>query len=368
MNVAIDLTSLDDNFSGIERYTLCITKELIKDQSINFLLIFKNKIKFFKPGELAQPNVKTAILRGNRVKILLFSLPKFINGSKPDAALFFAFPPSFLSRLRKDIKVYTTIHDMVVFDVPKTMTFKSRVFFKLGYRYAAKRSEKIFTVSNFSRERIHHLLKRNVDDILVTYNGCDIKPSIQSVDSKIKKDVPAHYLLCLSTIEPRKNFRWLIEQMGTIWKKDDSIPDLVIVGRKGWKTEKLLSKIGFDTKEKLHFLGFVDDKSLPYIYSHSDCFVFPSIYEGFGIPVIEATILNSLPLCSDIPTSIEILSDDYPYFFKLNDKADFYVKLKSILSLGSQQKDELLQQTRKKFQIYTWKLSAKRILDVIKLS
>ncbi|GEM_PF-1178473 len=368
MKVAIDLTSLDDNFSGIERYTLCITKELIKDTSVDFLLIFKNKVKYFEQGELAVPNVKTAILKGNRIKILLFSLPKFINAICPDIALFFAFPPSFLTPLKKNIKVYVTIHDMVAFDVPKTMKFKSRLFFKFGYKYAAKRATKIFTVSNFSKARICHFLRRNANDVFVTYNGCDIELNTQSVDLSIVASLPNRYILCLSTIEPRKNFRWLIEQLDSIWQKDNGIPDLVIVGRKGWKTEKLLNKIGPETLKRLHFLGFVDDKSLPYVYSHSYCFIFSSIYEGFGIPIIEASLLDCLPLCSDIPTSIEILGDDYPYIFKLNDKDDFYAKLKATLSLDNGRKRKTLQRLKNNFEVFNWKSSAKQVLNVIKQS
>lgn len=368
MTVAIDLTSLDDNFSGIERYALSITKELIKDTSLDFLLIFKNKISHFSENELSRENVKVKVLEGKRLKVLLLSLPKFLNSSLPDVALFFAFPPSPIVSLSKKIKLFCTIHDMVAFDMPKTMKWKSRLYFKIGYKKAAKRAAKIFTVSNFSKERIYHCLKVDVNDVLVTYNGFKSSNFAGKNEDRLEIALPNKYLLALSTIEPRKNFKWLISQLNRLWREEQNIPDLVIVGRKGWKTEKLLQNVHPSSLKRIHFTGFVDEKILPYIYANAACFVFPSLYEGFGVPLIESASFGCLPLSSNIPSSVEVLGNDYPYLFKIGDEKDFCDKLKEVLSLEQNQKEKTIDALKDKISIYKWETSAKQIANAIKNS
>ena len=324
--ILIDLTSLDDNFTGIEHYALSLTKELIQNNNFDFELVFKNKISYFNSEELKQ--IKVTILYGNRYDIMFRKLPKYINKCCPDYAVFFAFQPSSFWKPKKSIKIISTIHDLVAFDVPKTMTLKSRLYFRLAIKHAIKISYKINTISKFTEIRLIDMFK--IDEQKIIVSPCASSMPIIKKDFefiKNKYNLPNEYVLALSTIEPRKNFDKLIEWMVKLWKTNIEFPDLVLVGRNGWKQEKILEKISLDMKKKIHFTGFADEEDKYSLYFYSKTFVFPSIYEGFGMPILEASLADKFPVCSNIPTAKEILGADYPYLFDLNSFTSFKNKL-----------------------------------------
>lgn len=362
MRILIDLTSLDDNFSGMEHYALLLSKELIKDSSHHFHLVFKNKISYFSKEELDADNISYHIIDGGRYKTLLFSLPKYIKTYNPDCALFLAFPPSLLWKPKDNLKVITMIHDMVAFDVPKTMTFKSKLYFKKSIKHALKISDEILTNSQFSKNRIlFYNNKFNSNKIHVAY--CASGMQINQCDFKVLKEkysLPDKYLLSLSTIEPRKNFNSLIAWLDNLWSKNKLDIDLVLVGRKGWKVEKILKNV--KNIDRVHFTGFVDDEHISSIYKKSTCFIFPSIYEGFGIPILESVLSGKLPLCSSIDVFKEILGDNYPFYFDYQNEEDFSKKLFEYLSSSDEINQKLLKEISLKTSIFDWKKSA----DVVK--
>lgn len=366
MRVLIDLTSLDDNFSGIEHYALYITKELIKNTKIDFHLVFKNKVSCFNDAELTQKNITHHIIKGSRKKIILFDLPKYVNKYSPDYALFLAFPPSFLFKSKKEIKIITMIHDMVAFDVPKTMKLSSKMFFKAAINHAFKISYEIITNSAFSKNRILFYKKKFPNNkIHITYCGSGIaiyeKP-LALLKEKYK--LPDNYLLALSTLEPRKNFSNLIKYLDKIWDVDDKIAPLVVVGRKGWKVDKILKNVKHI--EKITFTGFVDNEDISSIYHHSSCFIFPSIYEGFGLPILESIECGKLPICSSIEVFKELLGSDYPFYFDHNSFDQFKDCLYRYLFLKEDEKEQLLNACYKNVQNMRWDYAAKIIETLLK--
>lgn len=364
--VLIDLTSLDDNFSGIEHYALLITRELIKNKQYHFHLLFKNKVSYISEDELKQDNVSYKIIEGSRMKTLLFGIKKYVNKFKPDYALFLAFPPSLLWKPKKNTKVITMIHDMVAFDVPETMKFASRVYFKRSIKHALKISYEIITNSYFSKNRILFYNKKfNPDKIHVTY--CSSGMTINKVpfeEIKAHYNLPDKYLLALSTVEPRKNFDRLIAWLDNVWDKNPDIYDLVIVGRKGWKVDKILENVR--NINRIHFTGFVDEKDISSIYENSSCFIFPSIYEGFGVPILESIESNKLPLCSSIDVFKELLGDDYPFYFDYKSEEEFTSKLNEYLSYPSNDAKTLLEKVTKRGEPFKWDKAAKVIEDLFK--
>lgn len=364
--VLIDLTSLDDNFSGIEHYALLITRELIKNKALHFHLLFKNKVSYITEAELKQDNVSYKIIEGSRMKTLLFGIKKYVNKYKPDYALFLAFPPSLLWKPRKQTKVITMIHDMVAFDVPETMKFASRVYFKKSIKHALKISDEIITNSYFSKNRILFYNKKyNPDKIHVTYcaSGMVIN-KVPFEEIKEHYNLPDNYLLALSTVEPRKNFDRLIAWLDNIWDKSPDIYDLVIVGRKGWKVDKILENVR--NVSRIHFTGFVDEKDISSIYENSSCFIFPSIYEGFGVPILESIESNKLPLCSSIDVFKELLGDDYPFYFDYKSEEEFSNKLALYLEYPDKEVKSLLEKVNKRCVNFRWDKAAKVIEELFK--
>lgn len=360
--IGIDLTSLNDNFSGLEREAFEFSKRIVKHNEIDFILFFKNDIyPYFKVNQ--SPNVTNIVVTGSKLKVLLFNLPKAIKKANPDVIFFPAFPPSPLFHKPRNMKCVCEIADMVCFDCPKTMKYKSMLYFKFGSKKAAAISDRILTISDFSKSRIVYNLHYPDNRIVIASPSTDLSSCFEnhSINPSLY-GLPSKYILCLSTIEPRKNLATAISWMVKAWQTKTDLPDLVLVGRKGWKSDDLLETVPSDLKQRIHFTGFVKDEDLPSIYKNASLFLFPSLYEGFGIPVLEALSMDTLVLCSDIPTSKEILPN-YPFFFSLNSYDDFYKQLCTILS--TLDKDIILSRAKSELQKYDWYKSSEQIITTL---
>ena len=364
MKVAIDLTSLADNFSGIERHAAELSYSLLEiDKSNTYVLVFKESVHplFSKSDLLTRANVKVEVLpRGEHGK-LYFSqiiLPRELKRIGAELAVFLAFPAPVLYTGR----AVSTIHDLCWHDAPETMLLKSRLYWEFLEKVNARRNVKILTISQFSKQRIVDVLHVPESKVVVTYCGVDSKlfnrekAEVVSLDAlKVKYEIPDSYVLTLSTIEPRKNIGLLVDAWVRACQEDGYAPDLVLAGRRGWKQEALIDNVPEQLKERVHFTGFVGDDDLPSLFANSELFVFPSIYEGFGLPPIEAASCGARVLCSDIPCLKEICGEGVKYF-KSGDVSD----LKRAL-ISANENDAVLPAIRE----YSWLDSAKTLIDGI---
>ena len=318
MIIAIDLTSLSYHMTGIERYAACVTEEMLKhDVYNNYCLIFRNEIHPIFTQFLDNKRVKAVVLKGNN-KLAFFQimLPWNLYKLKADKYLFFAFTSPILFRTKG---IINTIHDMGAWDSAETMKLLQKFYWRTTMRCAATISEKIITVSNFSKGRISEILRYPKEKIEVVYSAVyeGVTKDYGSSFDTIKKiyNLPDKYIMTLSTLEPRKNMLLLLKAFTDIKDKVDY--DLVLVGRKGWKMDEVIEKYNKDGR--IHITGFVDDEHVSVIYKNAMCFVFPSLYEGFGLPPIEALSLGTPVISSDAASMPEILRKQAT-FFKSNDK------------------------------------------------
>lgn len=362
MKIAIDLTSLSDNFSGIERFALNIAKEMIKDNQNEYILIFKNEVyKEF----LEEENIEKIIIKGG--KKLIFNqikLPIELNKIKADKFLFLAFPSPVLFRKKG---IINTIHDLTCWDYPETMKFLSRNYFKISILNAKKVSEKIITVSEFSKKRIMDKLKYK--KVKVIYNGVSevfLKEnnSFEEIEVLKKLGIEKKYIMSLGTLEPRKNLKLLIGAFSELVINNKFEYDLVLVGRKGWKMDNILDQLEDKVKKKIVFTGFVNDQHLPIIYKNTELFIFPSIYEGFGIPPIEAMQMEALVLASDIEVFKEILGESANYF-KNDNLKELEKKIIEIVNLSKSEKMELIKKGVENSRKFRWGIESNKIIEEI---
>lgn len=313
MVIAIDLTSLSWHLTGIERYAMCVADKMIDiDDKNTYVLLFRNEVLPLFKDRIDGTRIKAEILYGsNKLLFLQFTLLKTLWKINADKYIFFAFPgPMFF----KHSGIINTIHDMGAWDSSDEMTILSKYYFRLSYRHAARVSERIITVSEFSKRRIHTILGVPENKIKVVnsavYEGIICCENIPFEYVKSEYNLPDKYIMTLSTLEPRKNMVLLLEAFNNVADKVDY--DLVLVGRKGWKMDDVLGK--YKAKERIHMTGFVKDEHISSIYKNALCFVFPSLYEGFGLPPVEALALGSPVLSSDAASLPEILMEQAYYF------------------------------------------------------
>lgn len=373
MTILIDLTALADNYSGMEHYTESVTLSLLEkkiDSDIKFLLVFKNEVFKSFTKFLDSDSVRCIVLEGkNKLVFNQIVLLKFLLNQKADKYFFPAFPPPLLFCKKQ---IYSVVYDMVCWDVPKTMKWFSKYYFRFGISHAAKCSEKIITISNFSKSRIQNKFNNIRDKIEILYCGVDqiylnansnIHKKEQNYKVKNKYNLPNSYILCLSTVEPRKNMALLIKAFANLVEKDKVGYQLVIVGRKGWKVDKLLEGISEKVMKKIIFTGFVDTEDLPMIYMMAECFVFPSIYEGFGMPPLEAMACGVPALVSDIDVAKEILGDS-AFYFKSNNVKSLEKELLNVDAIGKEgrkNEDKLLKCVKK----YSWNKEADKLKKIL---
>lgn len=359
MRIVIDLTPLDDNFSGIERFALNIAKNMIKQDQLNdYVLIFKNKIH--KEFLNTKDNVECIVLKGkNRLVFNQITLMLNLYRIKADKYLFLSFPSPLLFFSKK---ITTTIHDLTCFLYPDTMNTLSKIYFRISIYKNILCKENIVTVSESSKKDI---IKKFGDklNIRVIYNGIS-ENFLNQIDKeqmiivKDKYKLPDNYILSVSTLEPRKNLKFLINTYINLKEADLIDEDLVLVGRKGWKFDDIFDSSKAEILNKyVKFTGFVEDEDLPYIYANANIFVFPSIYEGFGIPIIESIAMNTNVLTSNIPTSIEVTNNLCTYFDPFDEES-----LKSELLNYVSTPSELLTEHIKK---YNWSTSANDLISYL---
>ncbi|MCI8949082.1 MAG: glycosyltransferase family 4 protein [Lachnospiraceae bacterium] len=365
MKIVVDLTSLDDNFSGIEKFALSTTKEMLKDKSNEYVLIFKNKIhdEFLNPGQ----NVKIKVFKSkHKLWAAQLWLPLYLLGEKADVYFFPAFPAPFLFFNKKSI---TTIHDMSSWDCPQADKPWMNLYFKILYRKAAKEKKKIVTVSKFSKERISSILNVEKERIKVVYSGISEDLLNFEYNEQLDKEVcekfclkDKGYILCLSTIEPRKNMSLLLDAYVRLRKNGKVRKELVLAGRKGWLVDDIMSGIDQESAKHIHFTGFVKNEYLPYIYLHAAYFVFPSIYEGFGLPPVEAMYFKTLVLSSDASSMPEVLKNG-AFYFKNNSVDDLMASMIQIGEMSDTKKDVKNQEAHQVIMQYKWERTTKILLD-----
>lgn len=359
MKILVDLTSLSYHITGIERYALCVTEEMLKkDESNQYILLFRNEIYPLFSKYIDDKRITAKILHGEH-KLAFFQLvmPFNLYKIKADRYMFFAFPNPILF-FNKNI--YNTIHDMGRWDCPETKGLHL-FYFKTTESIALKRAKKIFTVSEFSKERICSITGRKTEDVIVTYNGISgtlVNANGSYSDVQKKYSLPNRYIMFLSTLQPRKNLKLLLEAFSEILDKVDY--DLVLIGRVGWKVDDLLEKYGL--KNRIVFTGFVDDADVALVYKNALCFVFPTLYEGFGIPPVEALAMGCPVISSDSSCMKEVLQDRSVYFENDN-KEDLKQKLLQLPQLLPSMKHSLndFQKSR-----YDYGVSAEIILEELK--
>ncbi len=316
MRICIDLTSLYDNFSGIERYAASIAASMLNNNNDVFILLFKNEIHTWFKKYISYKNVKCVVIRGkNKLIFNQIKLPVVMHGVNADCFLFLAFPVPIFSWKKNMV---STIHDICCWDCPDTMNGMSKWYFRLSHRIAIRKCKAIVTISKYSKKRIHKKLNYPNKRIWLVYCGVASESFIRHQDTKAiikeKYGLPSVYILSLSTLEPRKNLQLLIRAYVALLNQGYSLPKLVLAGRKGWKMDDYLNSLDPNIRDNIIFTGFIDEDDLADVYGCAKLFVFPSMYEGFGLPPLEALVCGTKVLSSDAASLPEVLGRDAEFF------------------------------------------------------
>jgi len=208
-----------------------------------------------------------------------------------------------------------TVHDLSYLKFPETLPDERLLWLRKHLPKSITDATKVFTVSEFSRKEIIRNFSIPDDKVVAIYNG--VSSFYYPLDHKelcnqlLPYDLkPGQYILSVGTIEPRKNLTALIDAYSSLTAKLQERYPLVIAGMRGWKESSIMKSIEpLREKGLIRVLGYVPEEALRTLYSGARVFAFPSIYEGFGMPVIEAMACGTPVIASDCSSLPEVVGD-----------------------------------------------------------
>lgn len=287
--ILINALQLNNKNSGVQYYTRNLINAIGKPE-YNFTIQSLVSKNYLKENDCITPIFINFYSQNRFKRIYLenFILPKKLY--KENFSLYHATNyvlPYFLK-----FSNVLTIHDLLTFDFPELCQNRSVLYFKKFIPRSIKNANAIIVPSQVVKKDILRYFREASEKIHVIYHGVNsIFKKERSKDEltriKIKYQLPDKYILFVGNIEPKKNLEGVLMAFHQIRNKTGHL--LVIAGKKGWKYKNVFRTVhSLKLHNKVVFTGYFPEHDLPALYSMADLFVFPSIYEGFGIPPLEA--------------------------------------------------------------------------------
>ncbi len=233
-----------------------------------------------------------------------------------------------------------------------------------------RRSKHVLTISEFSKSEIVSLYHTSPDKITVVYPGFDRLtyhskiPKTKQLQVRKKYGIVGKYFLYVGTLQPRKNLGKLIEAFSKLKNKQVK---LVIGGKKGWLYDQIFEQVK-DLKIENHviFLGFVPGEDLPGLIKGSLAYVLPSLYEGFGIPPVEAQAVGVPVIVSRVSSLPEVIGASGIYIEDPNSVDSIQKALGNVLSLKKSEREAIIEVGKENTRRFDWNLSAAKVLEILK--
>jgi glycosyltransferase involved in cell wall biosynthesis len=228
-------------------------------------------------------------------------------------------------------------------------------------KYSVEHAIKILTISKFSRDAIIKQYGVPAEKVVVTYPGLTMESKVISHKSKVL----GKYILSVGTLQPRKNYVRLIEAFSKVKKTHPEL-DLVIVGKKGWLYEEILgAPKTFGVQDCVKFLDFAKDEDLPALYGDAVCFALPSLYEGFGLPVLEAMAAGTIVVTSSVSSLPEVAGGAGIYVDPLNVESITKGLAQAISENGTAKGKERIALGKELAKQFSWEKAARQTLNVL---
>jgi glycosyltransferase involved in cell wall biosynthesis len=347
---------------GSGQYALSMLQEFAKYRNHHFIVYLKENPQEDLPKE--NSNFKYKVF-GPKKLWTQFALPlKLSFGQKLDS--FFTlghYGPRF-SRIPYSV----TIFDLSYLHYPDLFN-KNDLYQLVNWsKYSVQKAKHIFAISNSTKDDIIKHYKIDPTKISVTYMGYNqetFKPqSKASIDkAKTKYKIKGDYIVFVGTLQPRKNIERLIEAFAQIRKTVDNL-SLVIVGKKGWLYDSIFQKVkDLNLMQGVIFTNYVPEEDLTALISGSKLYVLPSLYEGFGIPVIEAQACG-VPVAVSGTSSLPEIAGDSGILIDPQSVDSIAVAIKNILSDEKLSKD-LVAKGFENIKRFSWQKCAQETIKIL---
>ncbi len=380
MNIGIDIRVLARGArTGVEEYAINLLAHLLSlENKVNYKLFYNayQKVKL-NYDWLSLDNVQLKDFKiPNR---LFFALARYFNQPKIDNLLkgvdVYFNPHFFIAPVSSKCKKIITFHDLSFEHYPEFFSWRKRAWHKflMNTRQEAEQADKIIAVSESTKQDLINLYGIEKEKIKVIYSG--VGKQFKTISSKsdlkntsLKYGLPKRFILFFGTIEPRKNIIGLIKAFEILKEGHSSIPSelkLVIAGTKGW----LYQDIFRTAQESRHrrdifFTGFIKEQDKPCLYNLAELFVFPSFFEGFGFPPLEAMACGLPTIVSGNSSLPEVVGSGALIIDPFN--IDEMAWAMETALINKSLREKLIQKGLKQAKKFSWKKCAQKTLKVLK--
>jgi glycosyltransferase involved in cell wall biosynthesis len=270
-----------------------------------------------------------------------------------------------------NVATILTVHDLEWRLHPETMTLKTHLGHRLLVWPSVQQADRIVAVSESTARDLQRVLNSPRSKIEVIHHGVgsafkpkDPEKAAQYVSGQY--GVSKHYALAVGTVQPRKNLVTLVESIKMLRDGAERSFQLLVVGARGWKNTKLdetIRRLGL-TGENVRFLGFVPEEDMPMLYSGSCVFVFPSLYEGFGIPLLEAMACG-VPVVASNTSSIPEVVGDAALLVPPTQPEAFAEAISRVMS-DTDLRRTMIEKGLTRAACFGWDKAARRLLDCMR--
>jgi glycosyltransferase involved in cell wall biosynthesis len=367
MKIGFDASDLaTDRADGTTRYTYELAKRMSK-------LSDSNNWLFFSSDNLSNKYQ----LEGDKRKLVVSKWPKYWTQLRLPWDLFKLKPDTLFMPIQQipyirphKMKTVAVIHDLAVHKYPEQFTYKDWALLHIFSAYVARKADKIIAVSQATADDIEKYYGRT-KNVTVVHHGVDHDQFRTPKDDQEKEtawtnitqaypNIKKPYILYVGQIQPRKNLVRLIEAFDLIANRDSEV-QLVLAGGHGWLKKETVEKAkAAKHSNRVHMIGSVPDKLLPGLYWNADAFVLPSLYEGFGMPILEAMACGCPVVTSNVSCMPEVAGDAARLIDPMNPQ-----DIASGIQEARNNKVALAEAGLQRAKKFSWEKTAKETLSVI---
>ncbi len=372
MQIGIDARGLNEKRAGIGTYIYEIIKKMNENNDSNEYYLYSNKkinIDFILNDNWHVHEQKAKI----GTIWLRYILPKQLQKDGIDVFWGTQHCVPKRNKYTENIKYILTIHDLAIIKFKNIGEKYNTIIQKTFLKRSCKESNKIIAVSESTKKDLIDILSIEPDKIDVIYEGvCESK--LIKVEEEIKKKIIEKYnlkksgfILFLSTIEPRKNLDTIIKAFEVYKDENKNNLKFVIAGKYGWKyknTIELIEKSKY--KEDIILTGYITDEEKQFFYENCNVFIYTSIYEGFGLPILEAMQKGTLVITSNVSSMPEVGGNIPFYLNNVYSENELANLIKEVCNLSDEMKNKRIEQGKIQARKFTWEKCTKQMIEELK--
>ena len=365
MHIAIDAHSVGAQLAGNETYAVNLIEALAEIDQFNRYTLYVTKQSAVERFTNRWPNfrVKRTLPHTPLVRIPLTLSVELRKDPVDVLHVQYTAPP------RTPCALVATIHDLSFERLPETFKRRSRAQLRFTVRRTARRAEQILTLSEFSRRDIIETYAVDPERVFVTPPAAPSQFAPVTNETALRRirttyGIQRDYILALGSIQPRKNLVRLINAYVRLRRgeRDAPLPQLVLAGKRGWLDgETMRAAKESDARQDILLIGYVADADLPALYSGALCFAYPSYFEGFGLPVLEAMQCGT-PVIAGNRTSLPEVTGNAAILIDPLDESEIASALTRLIK-NTDQRAELRVKGLERAATFSWRNTARLTLQ-----